>query len=521
MASRIRGQVDVGTTLHLGVAPSASASDVPLTFADAAMRRVLPGLTPALHASVLMALSMASHFFGYEFARSSNLSSFTSKGTSGFGSDPGAFPLAMACVSPFSVLLLLGYGRELDLHGPRTALRKTTLFCSAALSATALLSSAMERLGVGSSVKVRLPILGYDLTPARAVVWASFVFQNSYAHLLYAQQWSFIGSILTSEEGATWFASFAGLSSISSTIAGTMLSRWVETIGLNGLLVVASLGLIVTAVLADVAYDMSERHGFDPAEEIRKKEASKKESIGEAGKEKGKVQEAVDLFRRVPILGALFWEVISFQSLSTILNVCFVTRLKEVVTDDALRAAWTGKFYSYVNGASGLLQFLILPLFMSYFDPSWVYRLMPLAPFVCTFWTAFQDNPSLYLVAFSFFAAKVIDYTLRNVVNEMIYVPLDFDSRYKGKEIIGVFGSRFGKSGMSLLLSGLTYMFGSFGIQELARLTAVASTGWWACTYRLSNLIPNRSKGSGAKKKKDGIAGRRGRGASPLSKKQK
>ena len=106
------------TTLR-GTAPitSARGSAAPplvpgggvLRVAETAVARALPNLSPQLHASILMALSMAMHFFGYEFARSSNLSMFTSK-ISGFDG-PGAFPLAMACVSPLSVTMLLGYGR--------------------------------------------------------------------------------------------------------------------------------------------------------------------------------------------------------------------------------------------------------------------------------------------------------------------------------------------------------------------------------------------------------------------------
>ena len=46
---------------------------------------------------------------------------------------------------------------------------------------------------------------------------------------------------------------------------------------------------------------------------------------------------------------------------------------------------------------------------------------------------------------------KVMDYSTRSVVYPMAFQPLDFESRYVGKEVIGVFGSRFGKSGMSLL----------------------------------------------------------------------
>ena len=111
---------------------------------------------------------------------------------------------------------------------------------------------------MGSYPRFRVPIAGY-LSPSRLIVWASFVFQNAYAHLLYAQQWSFIGSVLTTEEGATYFGTFAGLSSVSSTIAGTVVARSVDRIGLRGLMGLAGLSLVVTAVLADAAYDVSER----------------------------------------------------------------------------------------------------------------------------------------------------------------------------------------------------------------------------------------------------------------------
>ena len=53
-----------------------------------------------------------------------------------------------------------------------------------------------------------------------------------------------------------------------------------------------------------------------------------------------------------------------------------------------------------------------------------------------------------------------MDYSLRNILAELVYVPLDFESRYVGKEIIAVFANRFGKSGMALILSGLNFIRG-------------------------------------------------------------
>ena len=95
-----------------------------------------------------------------------------------------------------------------------------------------------------------------------------------------------------------------------------------------------------------------------------------------------------------------------------------------------------------------------------------------------------QASPSLNLLAYSFFAAKVIDYSLRNVLSEMVYVPLDFESRYLGKEVIGVFGNRFGKSGISLVLSGLGALFGSFGVSELTKITSVTGGIWFWFAYQ-------------------------------------
>lgn len=448
---------------------------------------------------------MALHFFGYEFARSANLSLFTSK-TAGF-SNPSAFPLAMACVSPFSFVLLMGYGRELSLRGPRAALRNTGLFCAAFLSLTSGGASFLDHGGGadGSSplFSFALPVLGM-LTPSKMLVWTSFIFQQSYAHLLYTQQWSFIGSVLTSGEGAKYFSAIAGLSSLSSTAAGTIVSNIVDKLGLGGLLGIASLSLLFSMLLADLAYGISESRGFDPAEEMKRKKAEKEKLTASKGQEEvGLIKKTRDMFQRVPVLGALFGEVVSFQSLSTVLNVCMVTRLKEAITDDAVRAAWTGKFYANVNFFSGLFQFVLLPIFLKYGNIVWIWRTMPLLPLVFTFITSAQASPSLNLLAFSFFAAKVIDYSLRNVLNEMIYVPLDFDSRYLGKEVIGVFGNRFGKSGISLVLSGLGYVFGSFGLSELTKMTSVVGTVWFACAYRLSNYIPSASEGdTGANDKK-------------------
>ena len=76
------------------------------------------------------------------------------------------------------------------------------------------------------------------------------------------------------------------------------------------------------------------------------------------------IKTASGLFRRVPVLKALFIEILAGQGLATLLNVCFVTKLSESLPDDTIRAGWMGKFFASINGVAMCLQFGIIPKVM-------------------------------------------------------------------------------------------------------------------------------------------------------------
>jgi len=224
--------------------------------------------------------------------------------------------------------------------------------------------------------------------------------------------------------------------------------------------------------------------GFDPSSTIQNKKKAKDPSH-ETEEELSLVGKITYMFQRVPTLAALFGETITFQSLGTVLSVYFVRQLKDQVSLDTERASFTGRFYASVNGASAVMQFLVLPLGMKFLEPKWVYCLMPLILMPTLIYAAFQSS-SLMVAASGFFALKTLDYSLRNVVNEMVYQPMDFESRYLGKEIIGVFANRFGKSGMSMILSLLTPL--GLGTSQLSRFAVGVGTLWTTSSVVLSRL---------------------------------
>uniref|UniRef100_A0A7S1BRZ9 ADP,ATP carrier protein n=1 Tax=Corethron hystrix TaxID=216773 RepID=A0A7S1BRZ9_9STRA len=491
----------------------------------------------------LMALSMALHYLGYEFARSATVALFTaspvppSPGGStpslpGFGKSSAAIGAAMAAVCPTAAILLAWYGRVLDFYGPRGALRVTGTSCAAALALGGAAVHAMAGTTKFLTLRPRA---------TRAFLFALFVFRESYVQLLGTQHWSFMGSVLKPEEGRKFFAPIAGASSVAAAVGGTFTRGLVGGVGLGGLLVCAAVTGGGSVLAADAAYRLAEHGGFDPREEKAKSKGCKEHT------QKGAWGSATSLlFKRVPVLGALYRETLACQSLSSVLNVMFFRRLTESVPNDGERAGWTGKvsifihnmmlllslmmnlimcvcaallnvsyccsitkkyctskFYASINVVSCVLQFGILPAVMKYVDPAMMWRAMPTV--MMTFATAMcvSKDPSLHLVGASFLVMKSLEYSIRGVVNEMVYVPLDFESRYLGKEVIGVFAYRLGKSGTSLLLSGLatTVGGGDLGLRDLGIVTAAATASWTVTAYRLANLVSSVRPEEGAEEK--------------------
>lgn len=406
-----------------------------------------------------MTLSMACSFAAYEFFRTASTTLFTE-------TFPQRRPLALAtaAVSPFSIVLLGLYSKALD-RSPRHALRMT-LLAAMATSGIVLLASSV------SSTTVVLPV----------VTMLTFLFQNSYLNLLCSQQWSFVNSVMdddtTDDDSASTrtppaviLGRIAGTSCAVSTLAAAAVPWLVRRGGGVQSLWVGAMVLHTLAWLLGEgwAYRIAIAHGWDPQPNT----ATQKE--GRSWKD------ALSLFRRVPILPILAVETMAFSALSTVVNVRTMSAVADAIPDAVQRSALWGNFYAWTNGAAAIVQFGIVPLFLSrnmQLAWRWV-AVVPLCAVVAECWQHFTSIaattiPTYYYLAAALWATKVMDYSVRSVAGNMVYQPLDFESRFFGKgafvagigwpsvslshltvratEIISVLGSRLGRSGSSLLL---------------------------------------------------------------------
>jgi len=300
-----------------------------------------------------------------------------------------------------------------------------------------------------------------------------------------------MASVLTPDQSAKWFAPIAGLTSIASVVGGLLVRFLTSRFDLAGTMACTAAALALSLVATERAYTVADKHGFTPVKHSKKGHGKKAAKVDHNESIFSKAQR---LFKRVPVLRALFLEILASQGLATLLNVCFVKVLAKAITDDTTRAGWVGNFYALINVITMALQFGVLPLLMRVLEPKDLWRVVPLISLCFTTFQAFQQNPSLYVVAGSLLVMKFLEYSARRMLDEMVYVPLDFESRFVGKEIIGVFGYRLGKSLMSLSLSALTSAFGEFNLQTLSIICDIAAVAWAKTAWDLSSLVPTRKE---------------------------
>ena len=146
-----------------------------------------------------------------------------------------------------------------------------------------------------------------------------------------------------------------------------------------------------------------------------------------------------------------------------------------------------------VLGFTGIMFFLL-----SYFKDS-------LGPFAAIFGT----TPLVLLVlvgAFQNIASKVVKYSFFDSTKEMAYIPLDPESKVKGKAAIDMVGSRLGKSSSSWLQVGLMQLAGTSSVLLITPYLipiVLGATLYWSYSVKYLNKELTEKEASLASKERE------------------
>lgn len=363
-----------------------------------------------IYAAISISSAACFVLFGYEFIRSVSSSLFIEA----YGAEN--LPRGMMAIPPSMIVMLYCYGRLLSWLGATRALAITSLF------------SAILILGCYAAL-----VRGMDF--AAAII---YVFREAYIVIVIEQFWSFVNSVLTTEQAKRINGPFCAVASIGSFAGGMLVSRWATVLGTEALLLFTAASLVPTAVFGVIAY----RFGGEP-----------KPSEEEAGGRLGHLGIGT-LFRSryLIFIGVL---ILSTQLVSTVLDLRFNGLAEVELPDKDTRTAFFGSVYGYLGLAAGILQLVIVPLALRFVALRVIHLAIPIVHLISSL--VLTVSPSLRSGTAAYVIFKALDYSIFRAAKELFYMPLSYDSRYRAKQIIDSFAYRFSKGG-------------SAGVIELVRL---------------------------------------------------
>lgn len=377
---------------------------------------------------------------GYEFIRSAATVLFKNA----YGAEN--LPLVMAAM-PFVVFLGVAlYGRILTALGPRRTLIVTSL---------------------GSALLIFVCYL-LVLNGSKAITPVLYLLKELYIVLLIEQYWSYINSNLSSDGAKKLNGPITGIAGIGGAIGGTLVGITATSWGTENMLLLASLSLIPAVLVSNMTYL----------------------KFGEPEPPPGEVtsgQMGWGLIRENRTLTYLLAIVLISQVVSAVLDIKFQGLLSdEYAGSQDEETAFQGKFWGTLNTSVVVLQFVLVPLLMSFVSLRLIHIIMPLIHLSAI--TVAIISPSVLTVGIAFFLFKAFDYSLFRASKEVLYVPLGFDERYRAKEIIDVFGYRTGKGASSVgivMMQKAGIVMGSLYLP----IALIATAAWLALIFPLTRAV--------------------------------
>jgi hypothetical protein len=379
----------------------------------------------------------------------------------GLGSEALSYTVIIG--SPISAAILYLYTNSIKKRGPYLTLLISNIVCVAFFT----------------YITFFLPTLRGNMGKYSVLLYYSF--REIYVTLLSTQQWSFIATVLNKSK-SSHMVKYSGLISIASAIGGLLVEHIVKYGGVQYLLYMSLLATVLSWLLDEIAYAMVVDHNAASTRVLLQRAEIKKSALNKHIRSNFWIA-AAELIYKTDTLRILFFEAIIHQLCGNMLNITFHDGLRKSIPDSSLRAVVVGRFFASVNTIACVLQCFVLPHILSHQSLPQFLMIIPIIVLLATVLSCF-DRTELFLQdTLAFGAVKILEYSIMTSATEMIYMPLDCEVRYVGKEFIRFFGHRLGKSFASIILCTFNakYQWSHFSQAAIAIV--------FACIWELIMLI--------------------------------
>lgn len=324
---------------------------------------------------------------------------------------------------PLNFLLVSTFNRFLDRIGP--------LMMFLILSAFTLFMHVLLALFV-----VKMPIL----------CWVHNIWKDLYILLMLQQLWSLIHLQTHLKEAKFLYTLLFAMGGLGSTMGSLVPRFFAISMGSEKLLLFSALIFIVLAFCYErlVFYGKTrEKVAPTPTPTISRTFLSKAFSS--------------------PSMRYIVLIVVLMQVAATILDFSFNAKMAQAYPVQDIRTEKMGGVWSFINFFNLFTQFIASFFLIHKLGIKRCHILLPMLLFFSC--ASMSLLPSVFGLVVGFSTVKVVDYSLFNLLKEMLYVPLSDFEKKNAKAFVDVFAYRSSKGIASLIVIGLQTFFSTYLLQ--------------------------------------------------------
>jgi AAA family ATP:ADP antiporter len=326
-------------------------------------------------------------------------------------------PVAKMLSLCFLIPLILFYSKLVDIF------KKHHLFyLIAGVYAVFFVVAAylLGRPGIGLSNTVE--------DPSRFIGWACYLGIESFGSLMVSLFWSLVASS-TSPESAKKGYPLIIFGAQFGSITGPLLVTKADTIGVNGLVYMGSVGIVMTMILLSVYIKAvpAELTGLD-------------EPTTKAGEKKTGMLEGLKLLFRFKYVAGIFCVATFYEVVGTILDFQMKLLARQAYTSPETFAHFMGIFGIGCNTLTLLFSLVGTGFIMKKWGLTFCIVLFPIAVGCVVIFVYFFS--SMWVLFGGLIVIRCFTYALNNPAKEIMYIPTSKDIKFKTKGWIDMFGAR-------------------------------------------------------------------------------
>lgn len=354
------------------------------------------------------------------------------------------YPIAWLAVVPLNFLLVSLYNRFL----PRLGCFKMLL---------TLLTAGV----------VWNTVAGFYLKSMPGLPFLYFMWKEVYILLMFQQIWSVIQYTMKPGRAKYLYGLIFAVGGAGGALGSLIPGFLAVKMGSENLLFMSIPLSCLFALLYFILIKNSERLGAEIKFDVPSQESS--------------LLHGFKLIKGSRLLTFILMIVVLMQFSSTLIDFQFSTLLEKTIPDKDLRTEYAGRLFSIINIITISLQCLGTFLLVHFFRLKGSHFFVPMALFFNAL--GFALFPFFGMISCTFVTVKSFDFSLFNVIKEMLYLPLKLDEKFRAKAVIDVFAYRTAKAFGAFIILFFQFFNASHIIPLLSWGTITILALWIALVF--------------------------------------